>query len=101
MNTDLDLDIISKAFQWDCDLVLQKVFLYLDPYSLKSSRQVCREWNNFIRNRLWRSPYGRRKIIERLRNNVFTEQPEEVVLEVARGGMESQVIIIYIELFIR
>lgn len=34
------MDVISQAFQWDCDLVLQKVFLYLDPHSLKSSRQV-------------------------------------------------------------
>lgn len=40
MDTDAELDVISKAFQWDLDLFLQKVFLHLDPYSLKSCRQV-------------------------------------------------------------
>ena len=103
------LDIISQAFHWDCDLVLQKVFLYLDPYSLKSCRQVtlrqrlncdhsavltpqvCREWNDFIRKRLWRSPYGLRRLRDRLRGQYFTEQPQESELEVARGGVESQV----------
>ena len=45
MDQDSEMDIISKAFQWDCDLFLQKVFLHLDPYSLKSCRQV--------RGRLW------------------------------------------------
>ena len=85
------LDIISQAFRWDCDLVLQKVFLCLDPHSLKSCRQVCREWNEFIMRRLWRSPYGIGKIRDRLRGLYFTEQPEEVVVEVSRGGVESEV----------
>lgn len=52
---------------------------------------MCREWNNFITNRLWRSPYGLRQLRGRLRGQYFTEQPEESLLEVARGGVESQV----------
>ena len=35
-----DISIISTLFAWDCDEALQKIFLHLDPYSLKSSRQV-------------------------------------------------------------
>ena len=33
-------DVVSLAFQWDCDEFLQRVFLELDPYSLKTSRKV-------------------------------------------------------------
>ena len=33
-------DIISLLFFLDCDEVLQRIFLHLDPYSLKYSRQV-------------------------------------------------------------
>ena len=107
MDTDQGLDVISKAFLWDFDLFLQKVFLQLDPYSLRSCRQVrlqsessvrvqcpvevCREWNDFIITRLWSSPSGRRRIRKRLRHNYLTEQPEEEVLEVGQGGVESQV----------
>ena len=53
---------------------------------------MCRAWNDFIRKRLWRSPYGLRKLRDRLRGQYFTEQPEETVLQVAAGvGLESQV----------
>ena len=48
MDQDSEMDIISKAFQWDCDLFLQKVFLHLDPYSLKSCRQVMGETLDYI-----------------------------------------------------
>ena len=58
----------------------------------QSPSQVCREWNDFIRKRLWRSPYGLRRLRDRLRGQYFTEQPEETVLQVAAGvGVESQV----------
>ena len=33
-------DVVSLAFAWDCDEFLQRVFLELDPYSLKTSRKV-------------------------------------------------------------
>ena len=33
-------DIMTKAFSWDCDDFLQRVFLKLDPHSLKTCRTV-------------------------------------------------------------
>ena len=36
-------DVISLAFQWDCDEFLQRVFLQLDPHSLKTTRTVIKE----------------------------------------------------------
>ena len=40
VDDDSNLDLISALFDWDCDEVLQRIFLHLDPYSLKSCRQV-------------------------------------------------------------
>ena len=36
-------DVISLAFQWDCDEFLQRVFLQLDPHSLKTTRTVIKD----------------------------------------------------------
>jgi len=46
-------DIITCLFSKDLDLILQTIFLLLDPVSLKHSRLVCRQWGYFIKHRVW------------------------------------------------
>ena len=71
----MNLNIISSLFLFDLDEALQKIFLYLDPKSLKSSRQVNKQWNNFIIRRIWGSPIGKIILKERLFDNFFNQDP--------------------------
>lgn len=45
-------DVISLAFQWDCDEFLQRVFLQLNPHTLKTSRTVSIEKQQRKENKL-------------------------------------------------
>ena len=90
MNTQYS-DMISTFFAWDLDEVLQRIFLHLDPYSLKSSQQVSKQWNNFIKNRIWRSFSGRESILRRLKSQYFCKQPAEETILLPQIGEESQV----------
>lgn len=53
METEPVCRIIAWMFEQDMDQCLQHVFLDLDPASLKASRMVCRQWNQFILKRVW------------------------------------------------
>jgi len=82
---------MSLAFQWDCDEFLQRVFLNLDPHSLKTCRKVCSRWNGFIYDRVWRSPRAQKRLHNRLNHQFVQEQPYEDELQVSKSGEESQV----------
>ena len=43
----------SSLFARDLDFPLQSIFLSLDPVSLKNSRLVNKQWNYFIKHRVW------------------------------------------------
>ena len=58
--------ILNRLFDLDLDEILQKIFLFLDPFSLKNCRCVCHLWNDFITKRVWHSPVGRRQLQNRL-----------------------------------
>ena len=62
MSKDEQNDIMKKLFKHDLDEAILKVFFYLDPDSLKQSRCVSWEWNNFIMYRMWNSKTGRKKL---------------------------------------
>ena len=51
-------DILQKLFDIELEEVIQKIFLYLDPISLKNSRSTCKKWNEFIDRRIWKSKSG-------------------------------------------
>ena len=42
--------------------IVRQIFLNLDLTSLKSSRQVCREWDRLVMGEVWGSGEGRRKV---------------------------------------
>jgi len=69
------MDIFSKFFQHNMDEILQKIFLMLDPDSLHCSRQINKQWNEFILNRIWGSYFARRYLKKRLRHRWMKERP--------------------------
>ena len=44
------------------DTVLERLLLLLGPRDLKACRRVCRRWDAFIREHLWGSRAGRRRL---------------------------------------
>ena len=67
--------IIARLLERNCQELLQQIFLYLDPGSLHNSRQVCQQWNDFIRGSVWGSQRGRRSLQRRLHHNWLTSEP--------------------------
>ena len=63
-------------FQKDLTNILQKIFLYLDPHTLHSSRQVCQQWNTFILSSVWGSRSGINSLKRRLHYNWLNKDPE-------------------------
>ena len=59
-------DIMNKLFEMDFDEIIQKIFLNLDPLSLKNSKCVCSEWRQFIQQRLWNNRTARKHLQKRL-----------------------------------
>ena len=53
------LDEGAHKFLIDC-------FLLLDPTEIKACRLVCKEWNVFIMENLWKSKPGRKKLGQKL-----------------------------------
>ena len=80
----MNFDIVSSLFLIDIDEALQKIFLHLDPKSLKSCRLVNKQWNDFILSRLWRSPRGKMLLKERVFDNFFNQDPWLETINVGR-----------------
>ena len=70
------MDLFSKFFQHNMDEILQKIFLMLDPDSLHCSRQINKQCNEFIVNRIWGSNFARRCLRKRLKYRWMKEKPE-------------------------
>ena len=51
-------DVVTLLFVADLDHVLKTVFLLLGPDSLKQSRAVCSQWDEYICDRLWGARYA-------------------------------------------
>ena len=79
-------DIVTRAFRWDCDDFLQRVFLKLDPHSLKTCRTVGGgvKWMNIAFNVLM----GNFEHIQSLSYNCFGYQDVEQS-ELAPPGVQS------------
>ena len=76
---------ISDLFQKNCTEILQKIFLYLDPRSLHSSRQVCQQWNIFILSSVWGSRSGFNSLQRRLHYNWLNKEPELLNVAATEG----------------
>ena len=60
------------------------IFLELDPKSLKTARQVSKEWDHFIRSQLWMNKNMRKRLEKRLVKQWRMNQPMRRDLEL--GG---------------
>ena len=66
--------ITARLFERNCQELLQEIFLYLDPESLHTARQVCQGWNDFIRESVWGSQRGHRALERKLHNNWLSSE---------------------------
>jgi len=81
----MECDIMNRLFDLDLDELIQKIFLSLDPLSLKSCKCVSSEWFHFIQNRLWNSKPARKQLHNRLINQWKFSEP--FVTEYGQGMM--------------
>ena len=75
----MNCDIINRLFELDLDELLQKIFLSLDPLSLKNCKCVSKDWSNFIQRRLWDSKPARAQLHKRLINQWKFSEPFSTV----------------------
>ena len=48
--------VVPELFSNELEEILLKIFLFLDPKSLKNSKLTCSQWKKFIDRRIWGSP---------------------------------------------
>ena len=46
-------ELMNNLFSWNLDFFLRSIFLSLDTHTLKSCRNVCEDWKDFIDARVW------------------------------------------------
>ena len=76
---------MNRLFELDLDEIIQKIFLNLDPLSLKSCKCVSNEWSHFIQRRLWGSKPARKQLLTRKINQWKFSDP--FVTEHGQGMM--------------
>ena len=86
-STVTDFHIINLLFELDLDEIIQKVFLHLDPHSLKNCKSVCSEWFEFIQKRLWHSKPAKAKLRKRLVNQWKFSEPLVTEYDQRRPGV--------------
>ena len=67
--------IIENLFDLGLEEVLQKVFLYLDPKSLKNCKITCSQWREFIDRRIWKSKSAKHQLHHKLNSGWKSEEP--------------------------
>ena len=68
-NNENNVNVVPELFSKELEEILQKIFLFLDPKSLKNSKLTCSRWREFIDTRIWRSPSARNVLHGRLSAN--------------------------------
>jgi hypothetical protein len=55
-------NMFCRLFAHNQESVLEDIFHLLEPVDLKACRCVCKRWDDFIVEKLWRSNEGRRRM---------------------------------------
>jgi len=71
--------IIENLFDLGLEEVLQKVFLYLDPKSLKNCKSTCSQWREFIHRRIWNSKSAKHQLHHKLNSGWKREAPVRMI----------------------
>ena len=58
--------VIQNLFSFGLEEIIQKIFLNLDPKSLKNAKLTCTQWREFIDRRIWGSKYARGMLFDEL-----------------------------------
>ena len=69
--------ILQKLFDLELEEVIQKIFLFLDPESLKNSKSTCIQWREFIDRRIWKSKTGMEELNRKLILQWKSVKPEK------------------------
>jgi len=69
--------ILQELFALELEEIIQKIFLFLDPISIKNSRSTCIEWKEFIDRRIWKSKSGKSEMNRKLISQWKNEKPEK------------------------
>ena len=48
-------ELFDREHQMGIEFVIRKIFLFLDPKSLKNSKLTCSQWRDFIDEKIWKS----------------------------------------------
>ena len=96
-NQDVNL-IMGNLFDLGLEELLQKIFLFLDPKSLKNSKSTCSQWREFIDRRIWKSKVARHQLHHKLISGWKSETPvrminKELPYQVVSLACDSKVIV--------
>ena len=69
--------------------IVRQIFLNLDLASLKSARQVCREWDRLVMGEVWGSDEGRREVKRKLASQWRHGQPVRREIELEDGEVRE------------
>ena len=70
--------VVPELFSNELEEILLKIFLFLDPKSLKNSKLACSQWRKFIDRRIWASPTAMKVLHRRLISNWMNEDQVKV-----------------------
>ena len=91
---------MQELFDRELELILKKIFLFLDPKSLKNSKLTCSQWRDFIDKNIWKSESAsvKNQLHHKLISGWKWEEPvritnKEFPTEVDRLVCDSEVIV--------
>jgi len=69
--------ILQELFARELEHIIETIFLFLDPKSLKNSKSTCIQWKEFIDRRIWKSKTGKEELNRKLIFQWKSEKPEK------------------------
>ena len=77
------IDIIQLLLNFDLTRLCFDIFTNLDPQSLANCRLVCQSWKDFIEEKIFNLPKGRKWIKEKIALNMMDENYQPKTTEIA------------------
>ena len=70
-------NIITQLFDMELEEILQKIFLFLEPKSLKNAKSTCSLWCDFVKRRIWHSKFGLAQLNTKL-SSQWKQRPKDL-----------------------
>ena len=86
MEENEETNIFRLLGLYNLAFIKQEIFLYLDFTSLHTARQVCKEWDKFIMERIWCSSKGVKQMERQLESQWRTGQPHKRNFDIQSKG---------------